>query len=389
MDSEFNKERRVARAKALIDLHAKDRGAVFVDAAEYPDGRRAFAAAVVGAATGATRTAASLRTRAAHRAEEVAIALAIADPECTTVWALLLLSLVLLSVLCVCVDIIGNKFQGGTPIRFANTWSTHFWMLFENMFCEASARSPQGTVLRILSGTWWLAIVVLMNAFAGQMRACLMVKTELEKINTLSDVAARPHLKVYLLKDTEITRYLESSKGVAERTIWRMIRRDRSDIYGLFRYSEEMLIEIAEEKAVMLHGMLLSQYEVWALLLLSMALLSVVFACVDVIGAKIQGETPTRVTKAWSAYFWMLFENMLCEASTRPPRGAVLRILSSTWWIAIVVLMNAFAGQMRACLMVKTELEKINTLSDVAARPYLKVYLLKETEITRYLERQG
>ncbi|XP_077536539.1 uncharacterized protein LOC144148888 [Haemaphysalis longicornis] len=85
MNPEFNKERRAARAKALIDLHAKDRGAVFVDAAEYPDGRRAFAAAVVGAATGATRTAASMRTRAAHRAEEVAIALAIADPACTTV----------------------------------------------------------------------------------------------------------------------------------------------------------------------------------------------------------------------------------------------------------------------------------------------------------------
>ncbi|XP_072142785.1 uncharacterized protein [Dermacentor andersoni] len=85
MNPEFHKERRAARAKALIDLHAKDRGAVFVDAAEYPHDRKAFAAAVVGASTGATRTAASVRTRGAHQAEEVAIALAIADPECTTV----------------------------------------------------------------------------------------------------------------------------------------------------------------------------------------------------------------------------------------------------------------------------------------------------------------
>lgn len=43
MIQEFNKVRRVARAKALIYLHAKHRFAVFVDAEEYPDGRRSFA----------------------------------------------------------------------------------------------------------------------------------------------------------------------------------------------------------------------------------------------------------------------------------------------------------------------------------------------------------
>ncbi|KAH9381936.1 hypothetical protein HPB48_009289 [Haemaphysalis longicornis] len=73
----------------------------------------------------------------------------------------------------------------------------------------ASARTPQGTALRVLSATWWIAIVVLMNAFAGQMRACLMVKTELQKVNTVSDIAARPYLKVHLLKGTVLTRYFE------------------------------------------------------------------------------------------------------------------------------------------------------------------------------------
>lgn len=48
MNPEFKKKRRAAKAKALIDLHPKDRGAGFVDAAENPDCRKAFAAAVVG-----------------------------------------------------------------------------------------------------------------------------------------------------------------------------------------------------------------------------------------------------------------------------------------------------------------------------------------------------
>lgn len=61
-------------ARALIELHARDEGAVHVDAAEYPGDEKAYAAVAVKSATGTTKAAASVRTRKAHRAEEVAIA---------------------------------------------------------------------------------------------------------------------------------------------------------------------------------------------------------------------------------------------------------------------------------------------------------------------------
>ncbi|XP_065283301.1 uncharacterized protein [Dermacentor albipictus] len=82
MNPEFSKGRRVARAKALIDQHANDEHAWYVDAAEYQ--RNAFAAVVIEASTGATRTAVSVRSTGAEQAEEVAIALAIADADCHT-----------------------------------------------------------------------------------------------------------------------------------------------------------------------------------------------------------------------------------------------------------------------------------------------------------------
>ncbi|XP_077498683.1 uncharacterized protein LOC144109760 [Amblyomma americanum] len=85
MNPEFNKERRAARAKFLIDFHAKDAHARFVDAAEYQGDHTAFVATVIDASSGATRAAASLRVPEACQAEEVAIALAIADPGCQTV----------------------------------------------------------------------------------------------------------------------------------------------------------------------------------------------------------------------------------------------------------------------------------------------------------------
>ncbi|KAG0412900.1 hypothetical protein HPB47_009963 [Ixodes persulcatus] len=69
--------------EALIDLHANDEHARYVDAAGYQ--QNAFAAVVIEASTGATRTAASVRSAGAEQAEEVAIALAIADADCHTV----------------------------------------------------------------------------------------------------------------------------------------------------------------------------------------------------------------------------------------------------------------------------------------------------------------
>lgn len=85
MTPTFHQERREARAKALIALHASDEGAVFVDAASYKNIGDAFSVSVIGAKTGEIRLAASVRTTVPSQAEEVAVALAIADPRTKTV----------------------------------------------------------------------------------------------------------------------------------------------------------------------------------------------------------------------------------------------------------------------------------------------------------------
>ncbi|EEC18311.1 hypothetical protein IscW_ISCW013812 [Ixodes scapularis] len=85
MNPTHNAERRAARARALVDRHAEGEGAVYVNAAEYQDHVEAYTAVVVSASTGAVKTAASTRARDTHQAQEVAIALAIADPGSKTV----------------------------------------------------------------------------------------------------------------------------------------------------------------------------------------------------------------------------------------------------------------------------------------------------------------
>ncbi|KAH9367478.1 hypothetical protein HPB48_010901 [Haemaphysalis longicornis] len=65
-------------------MYAQDTSAYYVDAAPYPGRPDAYAVAVISAATGALKTAASIRTTHTTLAEEFAIALALTELPCTT-----------------------------------------------------------------------------------------------------------------------------------------------------------------------------------------------------------------------------------------------------------------------------------------------------------------
>ncbi|KAH9377061.1 hypothetical protein HPB48_011034 [Haemaphysalis longicornis] len=85
MHPDANPERRLARAKALTKMYAQDTSAYYVDAAPYPGRPDAYAVAVISAATGVLKTAASIRTTHTTLAEEFAIALALTQLPCTTI----------------------------------------------------------------------------------------------------------------------------------------------------------------------------------------------------------------------------------------------------------------------------------------------------------------
>ncbi|XP_077561702.1 uncharacterized protein LOC144178042 [Haemaphysalis longicornis] len=61
MHPEYNRDRRVARAKALTELYARDTGALYVDVAEYPDRPGTYAAVAVRATTGDIYSACNFR----------------------------------------------------------------------------------------------------------------------------------------------------------------------------------------------------------------------------------------------------------------------------------------------------------------------------------------
>ncbi|KAL1486492.1 hypothetical protein MTO96_031362 [Rhipicephalus appendiculatus] len=85
MHPQVHQERRMARATALTKGHANDPRAYYVDVAKYPHRPNTYAAAVIAAHTGVLTTSGSIRCKSPTQAEEFAIALALAIPDCRTV----------------------------------------------------------------------------------------------------------------------------------------------------------------------------------------------------------------------------------------------------------------------------------------------------------------
>ncbi|KAL1481266.1 hypothetical protein MTO96_034558 [Rhipicephalus appendiculatus] len=86
MHPQVHQERKMARATALTEGHANDPRAYYVDVAKYPHRPNTYEAAVIAADTGVLTTSGSIRCKSPTQAEEFAIALALAIPDCRTVF---------------------------------------------------------------------------------------------------------------------------------------------------------------------------------------------------------------------------------------------------------------------------------------------------------------
>ncbi|KAH7969365.1 hypothetical protein HPB52_017148 [Rhipicephalus sanguineus] len=79
----------------------------------------------------------------------------------------------------------------------------HAWEYFENLLGKGKSFAS-----RVVTAFWWLAVTVLVFAFAGQMRACLMVKSQEAVIRNIRDLAQRSSVRPYTLAGSILTAML-------------------------------------------------------------------------------------------------------------------------------------------------------------------------------------
>ncbi|KAG0413941.1 hypothetical protein HPB47_008894 [Ixodes persulcatus] len=166
------------------------------------------------------------------------------------VWMAFLMALFLLSGLSTVVNIIRPTPAGQTKLSLLSLWNEQFWKYLENMLTEASAESPGDTPSRILSAVWWMAVIVLMNAFTGHMRACMMIKSQTDTIDSLAELVTRTQVKPYVWGGTAYVFMLRDTGTPEYQSIWRSVERHRSILPTEKLYSRDVLNEVMEGKAV-------------------------------------------------------------------------------------------------------------------------------------------
>ncbi|KAM7314190.1 hypothetical protein ISCGN_003975 [Ixodes scapularis] len=115
-----------------------------------------------------------------------------------------------------------------------------------------SATPPRRSVLRLLSSVWWLATIVLMNAFCGHMRACLMIKSEVKKINSVRELAQKPTVQPYMWKGTSYVGMLARSTNEDMRKISRVVEEKGTALPVSILYGEALLKRVVQGRAAVI-----------------------------------------------------------------------------------------------------------------------------------------
>ncbi|XP_075543916.1 putative glutamate receptor [Dermacentor variabilis] len=127
-----------------------------------------------------------------------------------SVWLCLMASLI---VCCIFVAAADNerRAQG-----FLRRWTHHFLCLLGNLLQQGGSggedvRGQRYLAVRSLRVVWWLSALVLAYAMAGQMKACLSVRSEASRIESLDDLAHRPQVRPLLFTNSILVAMLSGA----------------------------------------------------------------------------------------------------------------------------------------------------------------------------------
>ncbi|XP_049268945.1 uncharacterized protein LOC119381402 [Rhipicephalus sanguineus] len=128
----------------------------------------------------------------------------------------------------------------------------HAWEYFENLLGKGSSSPPGRQASRVVTAFWWLAVTVLVFAFAGQMRACLMVKSQEAVIRNIRDLAQRSSVRPYTLAGSILTAMLRDSRNPAYQKVFERIMRygGQTELHRI--YGQPILEQVVRGKAVVI-----------------------------------------------------------------------------------------------------------------------------------------
>ncbi|XP_037512788.2 glutamate receptor ionotropic, delta-1 [Rhipicephalus sanguineus] len=90
-----------------------------------------------------------------------------------------------------------------------------FWVYMASMFLESSTFHFASHSQRMLFGSWFLMLVILMNTFVGYMESALMLKEETDRLDTIEQLALNPKVRPIVFEAAGFLKIIEEAEGYA------------------------------------------------------------------------------------------------------------------------------------------------------------------------------
>lgn len=92
-----------------------------------------------------------------------------------------------------------------------------FWVYVASMFLESSTFHFASHSQRVLFGSWFLMLVILMNTFVGYMESALMLKEETDRLDTIEQLALNPKVRPMVFEAAGFLKIIEVNRKTAAR----------------------------------------------------------------------------------------------------------------------------------------------------------------------------
>ncbi|XP_037505542.1 probable glutamate receptor [Rhipicephalus sanguineus] len=137
-----------------------------------------------------------------------------------------------------------------SPLRFKDIFTNNLFDFLGVMMFEGSVRPLRDVIGRVVFAVWWLAVLVLMNSFQGNMKASMSVKTPTERLETFRDLAERPQLRPVIIRGTTFVHQFKVSPEWELQQILAMARTHRSILPASAVFTRETFDEMIAKRAV-------------------------------------------------------------------------------------------------------------------------------------------
>ncbi|XP_076349299.1 glutamate receptor-like [Tachypleus tridentatus] len=109
------------------------------------------------------------------------------------VWLCLLMSLLVLVVISVSfLKMIGKRYSRSNwmPLALRNLWSFCKLLLYQGL-----SKIEEQNINRLVLSSWLFAVFMLMSSFSGHLESSLMIKEDINVIDSLEDLLRNPHIQ--------------------------------------------------------------------------------------------------------------------------------------------------------------------------------------------------